>query len=254
MSNVSDFLKQLDTLNVQTSVDVYVPSLKRVLKFKPLNLKQQKNLLKSSVEDILTKLSFTTNFYSIILENILETININDLYVFDRIAIAIALRNNAVDSNYIQNGNVYNLQTLINNYPSLNIDQSLLNGRVEIQNLVVELEAPRLGIDRDISSAVLNKMKNSGSTTNDVKTLIGELFINEVIKFIKSVTFKTEAGDNALIFNDIKLDERLTIVEKLSTTVTNQILDFIKKYRDFENQYSKIDNSFVEIDGSFFTI
>jgi hypothetical protein len=253
MSNVSDFLKQLDTLNVQTSVDIYIPSLKRIIKFKPLNLKQQKNLLKSSVEDILTKLSFTTNFYSIVLENILETININDLYVFDRIAIAIALRNNSVDSNYIQNGNVYNLQTLINSYPSINIDQSILSGKIEIQNLTVELQAPSIGVDRDISSVILNKMKSSGSTS-DVRTLIGELFINEIIKFIKTVTFKTETGDNTLIFNDIKLDERLTITEKLSTAVTNQILDFIKKYRDFENQYSKIDNGFVEIDGSFFTI
>ena len=253
MSNVSDFLKQLDTLNVQTSVDVYIPSLKRTVKFKPLNLKQQKNLLKSSVEDILTKLSFTTSFYSIILENILETININELYVFDRIAIAITLRNNAIDSNYIQNGSVYDLQSLINSYPSIDIDQSILCGRVEIQNLVVELEAPRLSTDRDISSAILNKMKSTGSTS-DVRTLIGELFINEVIKFIKNVTFKNETGDNILVFNDIKLDERLVITEKLSTAVTNQILDFIKKYRDFENLFSKIGNNFIEIDGSFFTI
>jgi hypothetical protein len=251
-SNVADILKQLDTLNQQSGVAVYVPSLKRTVKFKALNLRQQKNLLKSSVEETLTKLSFITNFYSIIQENILETLNINDLYIFDRIAIAIALRATSIDSKYTIEDSVFDLNDKLKEIPSVVIDTDTISTIVDIQNFTVALEVPRLGIDRDISATVMNKIRSSQS--DDIRTLIGELFIHEIIKFVKTVTFKTEAGDTVVEFANIKTEDKLAIIEKFPTLITNQILDFIKKYRELENKFTGLDDNAIEIDGSFFTI
>ena len=251
-SNVNDILKQLDTLNQQSGVDVYVPSLHRTVKFKPLNLKQQKNLLKSSVEETLTKLSFITNFYSIIQENILETININDLYIFDRIAIAIALRSSSLDAIYSIDDTTYDLRDKLKEYSSINVDQKIITSVAEVQNLSVNLEVPRLGVDRDICVIVMNKIRALQS--DDVRVLIGELFIHEILKFIKTVTFKAETGDNVIVFSDIKTEDKLAIVEKFPTSLTSQILIFIKSYRDFEGKYTQLDGGTIEVDGSFFTI
>ena len=98
----------------------------------------------------------------------------------------------------------------------------------------------------------MNKIKAAQS--DDIRTLIGELFIHEVIKFIKTVTFKNEAGDSVINFADIKTEDKLAITEKFPTTLTNQVLDFVKKYREFESKYTAVDNGSIEIDGSFFTI
>ena len=252
MSNVNDILKQLDTLNQQSGVDVYVPSLKKNVKFKPLNLRQQKNLLKSSVEETLTKISFITNFYSIIQESILETININSLYIYDRIAIAIALRCASLDPIYTLEDSTYDLRDKLKEITEIPVDTKSVSSTVEVKNLRVDLEVPTLSIDRDISVVVMNKIKAAQS--DDIRTLIGELFIHEVIKFIKTVTFKNETGDSVINFADIKTEDKLAITEKFPTTLTNQVLDFVKKYREFESKYTAVDNGSIEIDGSFFTI
>ena len=168
--NVSDILKQLDNLNQTTGIDVFIPSLNKTVKFKNLNLKQQKDLLKASVDETLTKLTFIVNFYSIIQENILDkTINVNSLYAFDRPAIAIALRANGLDSNYTVDENVYDLNTLLSQIPLITVPTDKLTSTIDIQNLTVSLSVPNLNVDRDISLVAVNKLRNSQD--NDIKTL-----------------------------------------------------------------------------------
>jgi len=251
-NSVPDILKQLDDLNKQSGIDVFVPSLQRTVKFKALNLLQQKELLKSSIEETLTKLTFITSFYNIIQENILESLNINQFYIFDRTAIALALRSASLDSKYTIEDNVYDLNTLISAIPNITIDQNVVRGSIEYQNLTIELEVPRLNVDREISNSVLTKFK--AAKTEDIKTVVSELFIHEVLKYIRSVTFKSETDTNTVEFSTLKIDSKLAVAEKFPTTVTGQILEFIKKYRDFENQYTKLGESNIEIDGSFFAI
>jgi hypothetical protein len=251
--NVSDILKQLDTLNQSTGVDVFIPSLGKTVKFKNLNLRQQKDLLKASVDETLTKLTFIVNFYSIIQENILDkTINVNSLYAFDRPAIAIALRANGLDSKYAIEENVYDLNTLLAQIPTIDVKSQSLNSTIDIQNLTVNLSVPNLNTDRDISLVAVNKLKNSQE--NDIKTLVGELFIHEIIKFIQSVTFKTETEDQTVDFANLKVDDKIAIVEKFPSTLTSKVLEFIKGYRDFEAKFTAIGDANIEIDGSFFSV
>ena len=252
MSNVTDILKQLDNFNYQSGIDVYIPSLKRTIKFKAINLRQQKNLLKSSVEESLTRTSFITNFFSIIQENVLEGININDLYVFDRNAIAIALRGSSLDSKYTINDVEYDLNDKIKEIPSFVVDDSILTETITMNKLKVVLEVPKLGIDRDVSIAVLNKIKKEQKDSID--SLVGELFIHEILKFVQSVTFMSETSDNTVLLGDTKVEERLSIIERFPAPLTTQILTFIKKYRDKESELVKIGDSVIDINSSFFMI
>jgi hypothetical protein len=250
-TNINDVLKQLDDLNRQTGINIFVPSLQRNLKFKPLNLRQQKNLLKSSIEETLTKLSFITNFYSILQENILDGFDISSLCVYDRPAIAIAMRAASLDSKFTIEDDTYDLNEKIREFTD--IKPTIAPLTVEEQNFQILLEAPKLGLDRDISSSVLTKFRNS--KTEDVKTIVGELFIHEIIKYIKEVTIKTNDGDSTLDFSALKLDVKISVAERFPTTITNKVLEFIKTCRDFESQYTKLDDeNSIEIDGSFFAI
>jgi len=251
-NNVSDILKQLDTLNESTGVSIYLPSLKKSFKFKNLNLKQQKDLLKSSVDETLTKLSFIVNFYNIIQDNVIDAINVNDLYIFDRIAIALSLRASGLNSSYTLDDETYNLNDIIARIPNIAVSAACLTTTLDMKGLSVELEVPKLNIDRDISLATINKLKNNQD--KDIKTLVGELFIHEIIKFVKSVTFKTEAGDQVTSFNTLKVEDKISIIEKFPASLTKQVLEFIKSYRDVENQFTAVGDSNIEIDGSFFSV
>ena len=249
---VSDILKQLDTLNQATGIDIFIPSLNKTVKFKNLTLKQQKDLLKASVDETLTKLSFIVNFYSIIKDSILDTLNINTLYTFDRPAIAIALRAKGLDSNYTVEEDVIDLNDLLKQISEIDASQQQLKSIVEIENLTVELEVPHLDVDRDISSVAVNKLNNTQE--RDIKTLVGELFIHEIIKFIKTVTFKTETGDQSISFNGLRVEDKISIIEKFPSTLTSKVLEFIKTYRDFEAKFTTLGDTNIEIDGSFFSV
>lgn len=249
---LTDALKQLETLNQQASIDIFIPSLQRTIKFKNLTLKQQKALLKSSIDESLTKLSFSINFYQIVKENVAEAVNIDNLYAFDRIAIAVALRANGLDKTYTEKDKQYNLDDLLNSLPSIPVPQDTLQELIEIEGMQVHVSAPSLKTDKDLSSYALNKI--SGLTASDIKTIISELFIYEVLKFVKSITLKINNEDNIIDLNTLKNDEKVSLVEKLPSQATNKILDFIKKYRQLENNLTKLDDINIEVDGSFFTI
>jgi hypothetical protein len=246
--NVADILKQLEKLNENSGISVYIPSLKKAVRFKNINLRQQKDLLKSSIDDTLTRLSFTTKFFSIIKENAIDYIDVNKLLIIDRLAIAIALRSAGLSTTY---GSI-DLNDLISQIQVTNVEDSLLKSTVDIQNLTVTLEAPSLGTDNDISLTTIAKLKNISE--RDVKTQIGELFVHEIVKFIQSITFKTEDGEQTVVFANLSTDNKISITEKLPSTVTGKILDFIKAYRTFENKFITFNDTVVEIDSSFFSV
>jgi hypothetical protein len=247
-SNVSDILKQLETLNASAGISVYIPSLKKAVRFKNLNLKQQKDLLKSSIDDTLTKLSFTTKFYNIIQENAIDILDINKLYTFDRSAIALSLRANGLSSTY----NGINLNDVIAQTQTIVISPESLGTTLNVQDLTVNLEAPTLGVDRDINLTTTAKLKNVSD--KDVKTLVGELFVHEIVKFIKTITFKTESGEQVVNFSELKVDDKITVTEQLPSTVTGKILDYIKSYRTFESKFVTLNETSVEVDSSFFSV
>ena len=47
---VNDFLSELDRIGYEQSIPVYIPSMKKTVKFKQLTTAQQKELLKSSID------------------------------------------------------------------------------------------------------------------------------------------------------------------------------------------------------------
>jgi len=250
-TNINDILKQLDTLNESTGIDIYVPSLKKTIKFKNLNLKQQKDLLKSSVDETLTKLSFIVNFFNIIQDNVTDKIDVNNLYAFDRTAIAIALRAYGLNNEYSNGDTTIDLFDVIKEISSIDIPD-IFSSNIEVGDISIELEVPRLGYDKDISNLTINKLKTIQD--RDIKSLVGELFVYEIIKYIKTVTFKLPTGNQIIPFNNLKIDDKISVIEKIPSTLINKILQFIKSYRDLESKFTTFRDSSIEIDGSFFSI
>ena len=251
-SNISDILKQLDNLNIENGIDVYVPSLKKNVKFKTLNLKQQKELLKSSIDESLTKLAFNTLFFNVIQTNVLESINTSALLTVDRIAIALALRAYGLDSNItIQDKNI-DLKKKISDLQAIDINLIPLQAIIEDAGITVNIQAPSLGVDNEVNVFAINKTKNTEN--EDFKAVIGELFIYELTKFIKSIAIISGETQSEIVLQAVKPADRIAIIEKLPSTATSKILDFIKKYREFETSFASVEGVTIDIDGSFFTV
>ena len=96
---------------INNFIDIFTPSVRGNIKFKPLNLKQQREILDNLELSATAIIKFFNNTKKIIENSILEdpdTPEINvTLTVIDRPNILIGLRNN-IDSNY----NNFNLKKL----------------------------------------------------------------------------------------------------------------------------------------------
>jgi len=72
MTNLNDIITQINTLSERNSFDIYIPSLKRNVKFKPLTSKQQKSLYSCVTDNIVYSTRFIIVTYNIIKENCYE--------------------------------------------------------------------------------------------------------------------------------------------------------------------------------------
>jgi hypothetical protein len=97
MSISSDLLDKLNKINEESSVQIFVPSIGREVKFKPLNIKQQKDLIKTSMDGAISGASLSQVINNIILNNTEEQI---DFKVYDRYAIAMGLRSCTIKDSY----------------------------------------------------------------------------------------------------------------------------------------------------------
>jgi len=88
-STTSDFLDKLSTL--KNDFKVYVPSLKKEVVAKPITLKQQKDVISTTVNGVLGALQFTDTLNNVILDNVEGS----NFYSFDRIPIILGLRSNS---------------------------------------------------------------------------------------------------------------------------------------------------------------
>jgi len=156
-----------------------------------------------------------------------------------------------LNSEYVSGDTTINLHDIIKDIAAIPVTD-VFTSSIEASDISIDLEVPRLGYDRDISNLTINKLKTIQD--RDIKSLVGELFVYEIIKYIKTVTFKLPAVNQAVPFNTLKIDEKISIIEKIPSTLTNKILQFIKNYRDLESKFTTYGDISIEIDGSFFSI
>ena len=107
-------LQQLDkTITENYAINVWFPSLTRInkesVKFKPLNISQQKSLIKTSLYRDLFNIEFTKVIYPILKQNNTDvSINIDFLTVIDKLFIMLYLRSNINNEIiYSNKGNVF---------------------------------------------------------------------------------------------------------------------------------------------------
>ena len=111
--NVSSFLTKLDKLNDKT-IDVFVPSLNKKVPTKPLNLKQQKDLISSILDGIRGTLDFSKTLNKIITDNT----GLTDLKVYDKLPFIVSLRKHALGN---KAGSI-ELQKVIDNIKNISFD------------------------------------------------------------------------------------------------------------------------------------
>jgi len=248
MDNFNDILNSINDLN--KIYEIFVPSLNSKVKFTGLTAKQQKEVLQTVLDKDLTGVSFSILISDIIINNLIDK-NTN-LLSADKNYIITCLRVLSLSSKYKDlDDQEIDLTPLLTN--NISLPKELTSISLDEGDLQVSVEIPSLIKDKLVNIETRKRiLASSGATTEITKDALGELYINEIVKFIKTLkTPKTQVN-----FDDMTFNQKFQIVEKLPLAITSKIISFINNIKDFDKKLFFINNKEynIAIDPTLFTL
>ena len=116
---------------------------------------------------------------------------------------------------------------------------------VKFDNLKLTLKVPTLREE----NSILTKCEQDISTEQDqLKDGVGKLYIYELLKYIQSV----QVDDDILDLSDVKISERVKLVEKLPLSVYTKVSSFIEDINKYNSDLLTVDEEEISIDVEFF--
>lgn len=240
-----NILSKLKELNKKKSVNIFLPSLGKKVKFLPFTLKQQKDILSKMPQDASGLITFNNLFNDIIIQNSEDDISLEDLNIFDRMSIVFNYRISSIGNNLQQEEGDVNLNDVLKNITNYNFSKIFKIEEVFLKDISAELTLPNLKYDAEINNQISKKL-NKNSTT---QTIISELYTSEVLKFIKSVTIEGVKVE-LTTFNYF---DRLEVVENLPGNFIKKIMKYIQDVKKVENDVTTVNGVKVDVSNDLFS-
>lgn len=231
-NNYNTILNVLDTINKEVNVSVYVPSLKREVKFKSTNTGQQKALLKAAVDNPVFQTRFTIALYNLISENCTEPEIVKQLTTIDSAAIAVQLRIATTGNEHViaQNGRKYkiNLSPIVERFKAFEpLEPSVINETPFTVNVDMPLFVEQYNLEKQLREKSLNDQQIISAQLTDT---IGDAFVGEVSKFVKEITVFHNNTETVLDYKTLTYVKKHAVLEKLPSTLIKNVLKYMEKY------------------------
>jgi hypothetical protein len=252
MNNIIDFNDALNLINSVAedfTVDVWIPSKNKTIKFKELNANQQKKLLGVAIDNSVYNTGFTNSFYDILKNNIIDDVEldfIDNLSLLDKASIAITLRRQISENitvtfdskNKISKS--FPVDDIVERFKTCQIPKDEV---VEVNNekhsIKILLTYPtvktELEFDKEFSKT--HKKADQVKSQEDVQNIITEAFISETTKYIN----KLWISDNEINFNLLSPKQKVQIIEKLPSNIMQKILENISRWKNLSDDLLKVE-------------
>jgi hypothetical protein len=239
ISDVSKFISKLDKLN-NTKLEVFVPSLNKQVETKTLNLKQQKDLIAPALDGIKGTLNFSKTLNNIIIDNS----GLKDLKIYDRLPFAVQLRKEALGNKILTNDGQVKLDKILNNLQEVSFNIKSQE-TVRHENLTIGLKVPTLQQENIL---LTNCIQTISTLNGDLTEHVGVLYLFEIVKYIENLKIDDEVVD----MSEIKISERINLVERLPLAIYRDISEFIATVNKYENDILTVGGVLITIDSLFF--
>lgn len=237
---IKDVLGLLQELDKETNFELFIPSLQKSVRFKQLTTEQLKRILKSVIDSPVYNTEFIKAFNVIIKENCLDPdVETDTLTLYDKTLIIFKTKiaslspdfnfiftDEEIESNNLAEKNkVVNLEEHFNRFLNEKINFEPLT--IEYNNSIITCNIPTLFTENKLENELHKNVKIDVTTPEELRTVIGDTFINEITKFITNINI------NGTHINLLRMTfkNRIAVVEKLPTQVINKVIKYIEQYR-----------------------
>jgi hypothetical protein len=275
----------MDRVNETFAYEVWVPSLNRNVMFREINTSQQKRLIKCIIDSPIYNTEFIFTMWKILKENCAEnSVNVDAFTIIDKLFICLAMRSVSI-------GDLFELEFATSNEdnaPKVKrgislkkvIDDAKAIIKLPSTDMVtdglykIECSLPTIATEYSLEKELRENL--ALDQTKDIKELrktVGDAFISEIIKYIKSITITDGGNETKIELESISFMNRIALVEKIPAKLLKKVIDYItvikkeidkvilikttvKTTEKKNGETIEIDKEVEErltIDGSFFT-
>jgi|TARA_X000001316_G_scaffold11679_1_gene4534 hypothetical protein len=228
-----DFNSILDEVKkLKKDLTFYSPTKDEEFAISPLNLHQQKLIIENSISSNLSILFFNTVLFDIIKNNFSG--DLSSLDTLDRVSIALSLRSK-ISNDYEEDDVKVKISDIIKNMN----EKIIIDGEdIKTESFNFKVEKPNLILDNKINKIILKKYESKKFDEEKVNSLISDIYVYEILKFVKQISF-----------NDITIDTEenfqnsLKILSEIDSSELKAVFKFINKVRDNELKLASIPNS-----------
>lgn len=255
MSNnfVLDKLKQIAASN---KVQSFARTLNIDVSLTPLTIKQQKDIIKTALDVVLSPITFALTTSEIIKDNLQLKQN---LTILDKPLLLLALRANSLGTKVTLDDDAKTVYDFSSNLLKKEvIDISRVAETISFPGIDITTKVPTLEEDYKVNLECKKVLENKKSKDDEkVKDLIGEIYIYEIIKFINSIKLTLDSKTEEVNFSTLSIQQKVEAVENLPMAVTSRLIESIGKIRALESEPLKVlvdgKDVTVTLDTSFFT-
>lgn len=244
--SVNSILSKLKDYNDTNLVSVYVPSADKKMDFRPLSVKQQKDLIKSGLDGTLGGVTISNIIGEIILSNSVTKYN---FLVTDKFPILLALRKQAFGNIFVlkedDTETTFDLNVILDKTLKYS---SAYQVEIKLNDTKVAAHVDVINIENDIKINNFQLEKLKKNKDGEISDTIGSLFIYEIVKFVTKIIIDTDELD----LTSLPIKDRLTVIESVPVTLNNSILEYIQNFRKEELDYVTVDGKILPIDARLF--
>ena len=222
---------------------------------KQLSTAQLKELIKTVVDSPLTQAVFNSTATKIFNQSLVEDPLVH-LNVIDRLLFLLETRINSLSpTRTIQDDNVTfvinfkeilaKLKQQLKDNASLFEPSSASEGKITI-NFGVAL----LDCETQLNEEFYKNINLSVEDADELRILLGEAFINEIAKSVRSITIE----DKTLELSLVTFEARLKAIELIPASLIEKVIEYIEKYKKIVDESLIVDDYSIVVDGSLFSL
>ena len=176
-------LQNLKEKNEQRTINIWIPSLKRGVEFRHLNLNQQKALISSSIRENLLKLDFSRNIYDVLIENIVsDDVDVSKLNIVDMISIGLAYRAADISEEYgFYVGEQFypvDLNTVCEKARTIDYGDMFEPETIVAEGYHVTVQIPYIHTDKLLNDHLFTKYETVPDDAEELKEILTDVYIH----------------------------------------------------------------------------
>lgn len=266
-NNFNQILNKLKEKNEQRKLSIWIPSLSKGVEFKHLTIEQQKRLIKSSLRENLLRLDFSRNIYSILEENMSDTlVDLSKLTIIDMLSIGITYRASDIDENYgfYHDDNFFpvDLNKVCENIRTIDTSK-LVQDTIVSENYHLHIQVPTIRVDKLMNDELYVKYKDIPDDSEQTKEMLTDLYTYEAAKYIKQLDVVSE-GDNPndppliVDFEPFTAKQRLEAIVQIPLNILNKVVGLSEKVQEIQDKILTVkltddQDARIDVNSSFFT-